>query len=304
MTLSRIQSFEALFAQLGFIHPKNAASYYVILIEQFPVEFETIKRISKKFSKPDTTSVKLRAARSELLKRGFIAQVVHSDGDIIEKFGRQSFLPVNPAIAFELNRKKLEPLFDQNELKDRTKVIKNLCNNYYKENFKKYGLGIEEGTVTILYGKPWLLYTLINNLGENSELMMMLSGLGSFVDDHKQYPPYSEYNEHMLKMRKIKMLKAIYQINDENGIAAAKLFRDKYPGRVEIKYSPSEIDDFTASTSRKVTIDNEIAIDGRKILPKQRDDPSYIGTAYLQKDLIGRFKNHFNIIWESSKALQ
>jgi hypothetical protein len=69
----------------------------------------------------------------------------------------------------------------------------------------------------------------------------------------------------------------------------------KYKDRIQIRHPL-----ITHATSRRM-IFNDIAIDARKLLPFGRDEPSFIGTVYLEKTDIEFLQKNFNTAWMSSK---
>ena len=317
MTYYTIQSFEPIFSKLGFTHPRSSAAYYVILIQQeFPIEFEDIKNRAKDLYGYDITPNRLRQGRDELLKYGFIAQVISTDPITIKEkmFGREAYLPVNPSLVWELNKNKLvtesepkTPLFLDSDMAEMHRRVDGLQSRF-REKYKKNGLAIDKGSVTARYGKPWVLYTLINNSDENSVLSLMLSGLGSFSQDYVRF--------HIKMLELGARINVIYQTPENTGLDAVKSVQKEFPNKINIRFFSLD-----PVTSRRALIGDKLAIDGRKIvsdkanendaskkskskrknsklnLKTNEDDPSYIGTVYLEKKIINKLRKYFNYIW-------
>jgi hypothetical protein len=292
MGLSEIQTFETLFNLFEFRYGRGAAAYYVTLIEQFPTNLQRIKESAKGLLLKNIRPAHLKEGRQELLEKGFLARVITSDADNFLRFDREAFLPVNPrtiwedAIHNETYKAKSDILFKtRNEKKFREESIIEL-EKIYKEKFKKFGIGTETGSVTMHYSGQWALYFLLNALDEmphkNFEALFMLGGLGSMSRLGKYY-------ENALK--KGAKIKIIFEDEIEDNIKKALKLRELYPSNIELRYTPIQY-----LTTRRIILDNMV-LSGDRLLPAKRNEPTFIGTIYLQKEIIEYIKNHFMASW-------
>jgi hypothetical protein len=55
---------------------------------------------------------------------------------------------------------------------------------------------------------------------------------------------------------------------------------------------------------RNFVFGKEIAVNGIKILPETNDEPSYIGTAYVNLQDIEELDGKFNSLWDLAKPLK
>lgn len=318
-------ALESVFAHQHKIQNSRAAAvYYVQLISSFPTVFDKIKQNARIYK--GVTSKSLSKGRMELLEKGFIAQVVIShqiDRNQPKDFGREQYIPVDPIIIWENYKKyinsiskkqmqkktenqkgiieknknkeeKPEYKFDEDELTFNEKKIGDL-EKIYKTNFGKYGIVLEEGSVTLLYNSHWLYYNMINNIEHNDCVFFMLSGLGSFE------PLFREYYEKMLDEGL--SFKILFDKKDDKSIKRIKNIQDLkkiYPNQIEIRHTQ-----VSYATSRRIICD-VMGVDGRKLLPQERkesdikDLSSYVGTIYLQEEDIKYLRKHFCSTWKSS----
>jgi hypothetical protein len=73
-----------------------------------------------------------------------------------------------------------------------------------------------------------------------------------------------------------------------------------YGDKLEIRCFSDEI----AGTMRNFVFGKEIAVNGVKILPETHDEPSYIGTAYVNLQDIELLDDKFNNLWGIAKPLK
>lgn len=174
ITLDTIDAFDRIFTYAGFKNSRGAAAYYAILIEQFPPTFQQITSRSIELLGKGFRPSSLNTGKNELFKKGLIAEVYLADKDI--DFDNEKFLPVNPQI-----------IWDEISSQIRQNISEEIYNSYYNAvielndkyllNIKKYGLGTETGSITMIYRSQWFLYNLINNMKYNKSLFLMLVGL-------------------------------------------------------------------------------------------------------------------------------
>jgi hypothetical protein len=274
---SLIQTFEPLFGQLGFDYPRNSAAYFVILILKFPTTFQIISSISKKISRENTPS-KLRKARDELLRNGFIAQVYFADSG----FGRESYLPINPLHAWNLHKNTVSNFYSKDDLEYHQEKINDFAQTYYS-NFGPNGLGIDNGSITMRFSSHWLMTTLTSNIRDGDKLILRFGSLRSFL------PPLDKYYTNMLDKN---LTVRLFFEKDEASTEAINNLYNMYNRKIEIKpATPGH------STSRRFSIKNRMAADARKILALSRDEPSYVGTIYTGKKEISSIERDLDRAW-------
>ena len=67
-----------------------------------------------------------------------------------------------------------------------------------------------------------------------------------------------------------------------------------------IRYFAEEV----SGTVRNFVFGKEIAVNGIKILPESSDEPSYVGTAYVQLEDIEVLDDQFKSLWEMAKPIK
>ncbi len=174
MTQEQTGIFESIFRSLYFQYPNEAAAYYVVLVKnEFP---STLIKLSRQANVGYTLLVR---GRSELLKNGFIAKVINANDDNIPSKKGELYLPVSPMLIWQDHMHRQATMDSEDAISYRNKKIEALEENY-KINFKKFGFGIERGSIFVYYSSNWFFNTIVNNLEEKHRLSLMLGGLGSF----------------------------------------------------------------------------------------------------------------------------
>jgi hypothetical protein len=79
-----------------------------------------------------------------------------------------------------------------------------------------------------------------------------------------------------------------------------KKLNEIYGDKLEIRCFSEEI----SGTMRNFVFGKEIAVNGIKILPETHDEPSYIGTAYVDLQDIELLDDKFNSLWGLAKPLK
>lgn len=274
--------------------PMGATGYYIFLIKNFPTNFTIINREAKKAMGSNINESKLQRGRQDLLEHGFISQVLPvSEGDIKSNFNREAYIPISPKLAWDDNVHNLKGKITPEELAHRETFTDKL-EQIYRENFGKYGVSVEKGSITLFHSHQWLLYFLANNMNGKS-IRMQLGALGSFEE------PYIKYYEKMLRSGlETKIIcdpatnavkKRINNIIDLN----SKLNKDGIPIKQEIKTTLISQD-----TSRRMIYDN-LAIDGRKLAFDS--DLSYISTIYFDEKIVSRMKDSFDLSFETCQDI-
>ncbi|KYK27874.1 hypothetical protein AYK20_01960 [Thermoplasmatales archaeon SG8-52-1] len=286
--LDYIQDFEMMFERMKVDRPREAAVYYVTLIVDSPKEFSDFLKIAEEFA--NITRRPLETGRASLLRNGLIAKVLFSN-EADEDFGRESYLPAHPKAIWEDIKADLKQVIAD----DTYRVIENRINDYsrfYTSNFEKYGIKLKRnGNVTLQYSGKWILYNVLSNCLENNNGLKMQVGGERFFDE-----PFIKYFKKFLDLNtKVKLI-----IDNKDHIDAINKLNDIYGDKLEIRCFSEEI----SGTMRNFVFGKEIAVNGIKILPETHDEPSYIGTAYVDLQDIELLDNKFNNLWGLAKPLK
>ncbi|VVB64320.1 Uncharacterised protein [uncultured archaeon] len=311
-----IGTFSPIFRGLNCENPRAAAIYYVNLIINFPTNLQHILNEAQEIYKNEINRQSLQFGRQELLDKGLIARAYFTEDADID-FDREPFLPVSPEIIWGENLDKVKAYWSQPEdIAFRNRKMRDL-HEYYLKKFKKYGLGTESGSITSLYNSVWITHTLINNIKYNKRLDLMLGSLGSFDTPNIEY-----YKKMLIKGMTVRVLydpnmndqirKSLSLFEDEESLSNGqkaiieqrikniKNLQKDYSGRIELRYTA-----VTNVTSRRMICYDEsgpyLAIDARKILSLDSGGSSnYIGTIYLQQELIKYICENFEAAWSHS----
>ena len=175
--LDYIQDFEMMFERMKLERPREAATYYTILVIDSPKEFSEFLKIAEELA--NITRRPLETGRNCLLRNGLIAEVLFSadsDGD----FGRESYLPVHPRVIWEDIKNDLKQFIAQ----DTYSAIEHRLGNYsdcYQQNFEKYGIKLKrQGNVTLQYSGKWILYNVLNSCLEKNNHLKIYEGWRSY----------------------------------------------------------------------------------------------------------------------------
>jgi len=285
--LDYIQDFEMMFERMKVDRPREAAVYYVTLIIDCPKEFSEFLKTAEEFA--NITRRPLETGRASLLRHGLVAKVLFSN-ESDEDFGRESYLPVHPRAIWEDVKQDLKKVVAE----DTYKLIENRLNEYsryYTTNFEKYGVKLKRnGNVTLQYSGKWILYNVLNNLIEkNNNLKMQIGGERFFEE------PFIKYFKKFLELdTKIQLI-----IDNTTNMDAIKKLKETYGNNLEIRCFSEDV----SGTMRNFVYGKEIAVNGIKILPDKSDEPSYIGTAYVNLTDIQILDERFNNLWGLAKPL-
>ncbi|MCK4365884.1 MAG: hypothetical protein KAW45_07520 [Thermoplasmatales archaeon] len=286
--LDYIQDFEMMFERMKVDRPREAAVYYVTLVIDCPKEFSDFLKIAEEFA--NITRRPLETGRASLLKNGIIAKVLFSN-ESKEDFGRESYLPAHPKAIWEDVKSDLKQV-----IADETyRVIENRINEYskwYTSNFEKYGIKLKRnGNVTLQYSGKWILYNVLSNCLENKDGLKMQVGGERFFDE-----PFIKYIKKLLDLdTKVQLI-----IDNTNHMDVIKKLKETYGDKLEIRCFSEEV----AGTMRNFVFGKEIAVNGIKILPESSNEPSYIGTAYVDLHDIEILDDKFNSLWGIAKPLK
>ncbi|OGS40835.1 MAG: hypothetical protein A3K77_04100 [Euryarchaeota archaeon RBG_13_31_8] len=286
--LDYIQDFEMMFEKMKIDRPREAAVYYVSLVVDCPKEFSDFLKVAEEFA--NITRRPLETGRASLLKNGLIAKVLFSN-DTKEDFGRESYLPAHPRAIWEDIKNDLKQVIAE----DTYRVIENRINEYnkfYTSNFEKYGIKLKRnGNVTLQYSGKWIMYNVLGNCLENNNGLKMQIGGDRFFDD-----PFVKYFKMFLELdTKIQLI-----IDNTTNMETIKKLTEVYGDKLEIRCFPEDV----TGTMRNFVFGKEIAVNGIKILPESNDEPSYIGTAYVNLQDIEALDSKFNSLWDLAKPLK
>ncbi|MEA1957862.1 MAG: hypothetical protein U9N01_05850, partial [Euryarchaeota archaeon] len=82
-------------------------------------------------------------------------------------------------------------------------------------------------------------------------------------------------------------------------IEEIKALRNEHEEHIEIRYTPS-----ISRMCKSFIVDDKLAMDGKKLLPMNREGLSYIGTLYIEEEeCIKNLRRDFENVWKISKAL-
>ena len=286
--LDYIQDFEMMFERMKVDRPREAAVYYVTLVVDCPKEFSDFLKVAEEFA--NITRRPLETGRASLLRNGLIAKVLFSN-EADEDFGRESYLPAHPKAIWEDIKNDLKQVIAD----DTYRVVENRINEYsrfYNSNFEKYGIKLKRnGNVTLQYSGKWILYNVLSNCLENNNGLKMQVGGERFFDE-----PFIKYFKKFLDLNtKVKLI-----IDNKDHMEIINKLNEIYGDKLEIRCFSDEI----TGTMRNFVFGKEIAVNGVKILPETHDEPSYIGTAYVNLQDIELLDDKFNNLWGIAKPLK
>jgi hypothetical protein len=286
--LDHIQDFEMMFERMKIDRPREAATYYTILIIDSPKEFSEFLKIAEDLA--NITRRPLETGRASLLRNGLIAEVLfYTKSD--EDFGRESYLPVHPRVIWEDIKEDLKQVVAEDTYNSLQSHLNEYC-RYYDENFKTYGIKIKRsGNVTLRYSGKWILYNILHNCLEKSNHLKMQIGGERLFDE-----PFINYFKKFLQLdAKVELI-----LDSEAKIDIAKELKKNFADNLDIRYFSEN----TSGTMRNYVFGRELAINGIKILPQSNNEPSYVGTAYVNLEDINILNAKFKNLWDLAKPLK
>jgi len=286
--LDYIQDFEMMFERMKLERPREAATYYTILVIDSPKEFSEFLKIAEQLA--NITRRPLETGRACLLRNGLIVEVLFT-GDVDENFGRESYLPVHPKAIWEDINKDLQTVIAPETFS----AMQNRLNEYadaYNTNFNKYGIKIKRsGNVTLRYSGKWVLYNILSNcLDQKTPLKMQIGGERFFEE------PFLTYFKKFLDLE----VKVDLIMDSQQHLDIAKTLKKNYGDNLDIRYFSED----TSGTMRNYVFGKELALNGIKILPENSSEPSYVGTAYVNLDDIEVLNEKFKNLWNLAKELK
>jgi hypothetical protein len=134
------------------------------------------------------------------------------------------------------------------------------------------------------------MYSVLGNCLENNNGLKMQIGGDRFFDE-----PFVKYFKKFLELdTKIQLI-----IDNTTNIETIKKLIEIYSDKLEIRCFSED----ATGTMRNFVFGKEIAVNGIKILPETSDEPSYIGTAYVNLQDIEALDEKFNSLWDIAKPL-
>ena len=282
---SVVQTFESIFDEMGIDVSHEASLYYVASIYHTPVSFTEMHREAKRIRKTISERA-LKNGRNALMDNGLIAHVLFVHGSDT-RFGTEPYIPVNPRIVAEVHNEYLKDVYSDEDFSIRNRDVGEI-HKIWTENFGRYGIGIEKGSITLYYSDTWVMYNLLGIMGgfETTTISMMLGGIDLFKE------AYKAYYDHIIQQGS--KIRAIIDRTDE--VEDVKRLKMEYGDKIEVKYIPSE--DY--GTCRQILFDHDWALDGTVLLLSDRPGPSCIGTIYIREaDSIALLRNNFENIWKT-----
>jgi len=270
-------SLDHTFQQMSVQNHLLASVYYLSLLLKFPTSFESIIKFAKKYVRiPDSGrkgEYPLRTARTSLLKKGVIAQLLLGDekirGTKEEKY-TERFIPISPSLLLRSHEALLKSdLY--------TSLI-----DVHRERFGRFGVVIEKGCLTLLHSAEWITNFLMS-VAEGDDILMRVSGLKML-----RRPYLQNLEELMRRGCSVRMLLTSREVD----IKELERLKKEFPDRFFPKVHTIE----TYTTTKLIILGERAAIDGRKIIGIK--EPCYISTVYLSKDVIEQLKERFKVLWE------
>jgi hypothetical protein len=285
--LDYIQDFEMMFDRMKISRPREASIYYVTLVMDAPKEFSDFLKTAEDLA--NITRRPLETGRAQLMKNGLIAKVLFAN-ETNENFGREAYLPAHPAAIWQTINHDLKQVVAE----ETYRAVEHHISTYvdaYHQNFRKYGIKLQRnGNVTLQYSGKWILYGLLSScLDSKNTLKMQVGGEHLFKD------PYFDYFKKFLEMDTKVQLLVDTTVDD----TVVKQLKSSYGDNVDIRFFAEEV----SGTVRNYVYGKEIAVNGIKILPEENDEPSYIGTAYVQLDDIEALDSQFKSLWDMAKPV-
>ncbi|MDD2836120.1 MAG: hypothetical protein PHY05_08205 [Methanothrix sp.] len=318
-----IRTFSPIFRGLNFENPRAAAIYYVNLIINFPTNLQCILNEAQAIYGNDINRQALHVGRRELQKNGIIGRTYFTEDSDVD-FDRETYLPVNPDLIWRENLMRANIYWKHpEEMAFRKTKVKELY-EHYRRNFKKYGIGIETGSITGLFNIYWLYRKGIDTINygcrDIKRIDLKVNSLESYI-----LPDYSEYEKEIFKRglserilfddstkilfdknTKRKILKDEESMLKEYKPTIEKKFKKfielgkDFHNQIEVRFTS-----IPYITNRQSIMYNDNgafwACDFRKLLSLDpKEPPNYLGTIYLQNDLIDHIRENFEAAWAKS----
>ncbi len=285
--LDYIQDFEMMFGRMKLDRPREAATYYTILIMDNPKEFSDFLRVAEHLA--NITRRPLETGRSCLLRDGVIAKVLFSS-ESEEDFGRERYVPINPKVIWEETNEDLKPVVSNDTFVAMQRHLEEIS-KAYNENFKTYGIKLKRnGNVTLQYNVKWIIYTILSNCLEKSNHLRVQIGSEKLFSE-----PFIRYFRRFLELNnRIQLI-----VENEEHLSDVKKLKEEFQDRLDVRYFPSEV----SGLMRNYMFGKELAVTSMKILSEEDEKDSYIGTAYVDVGNIEELNQKFDNLWNLGKPL-
>jgi phosphoribosyl-ATP pyrophosphohydrolase len=290
---SIIQTFESIFERFEITHAQEASIYYILSINDPSLNFTEMLGEAVKIKRTVSQGA-LKKGRDDLLSNGLLARVLFPN-NAGEELEQNEQIPVHPKILFEEHEEYLRELYEPDDFSIRKKQVEHFY-GVYADNYGKYGLKLDKGRITLHCSRKWIVSYIASIIAGREvkvdALSMMLSGLGVLEEPYRDY-----YEERIKSGTKIRMIFGGEEEIEE--IEEAKELRNEYEEDIEIRYTPS-----ISRTCKSFIIDDTLAMDGKKLLARDEEEPLYIGIMYLQEEeCIKNLRRDFEAKWKMSKVL-
>ena len=251
-----------------------------------------------------------------MLRYGLIGKTYFTENADVD-FDREAYLPVNPEIIWKENQDKIMVYWKKPDEMAFRKAKVNELYEYYLKNFKKYGLGIEKGSISGLFNVHWMWRGGVNifNYNYTKKLDIMINNVEPLMT-----PDSLEYLEKALKRgmtervlydlntKRKKLKDEDAEIREYGPVFEQRLHRymklyEDYHDQIEVRFTP-----VVYTTTRQTIYYNEagpyLASDYRRVLSLDPGElPYYMCTIYLQDELVNHIKENFEAAWANSIPL-
>jgi len=303
-----INALRDLFNQVFDLTPGEdlgAAAYYVYFIKKFPINYKNMKA-EVKIAYKSFKDIHLRSGRDELLRCGLIAKTLPcEEEESRDIFDREAYLPVHPLAIYNLHYKDLEAQLGPEVVKtfkykfnklgekyDKHFNCESLRKSCRKTYITKDGKSVSSSNITVYYSGMWVIYLLLGSMQgiDKPKAHMVLSGIRIFDEYIDFYSKLldSDLNIELLLLR-----------SDKDQIPKVKEIKSKYSAKFDARYANTE----SNMTNRMTILESAFALDGRKMLPLRRQEPSYSGTMYFDDACINMIRNIFQNTWKNGIKL-
>ncbi|HEC81635.1 MAG TPA: hypothetical protein ENI42_04345 [Thermoplasmatales archaeon] len=88
-------------------------------------------------------------------------------------------------------------------------------------------------------------------------------------------------------------------VENEEHLADVKKLKEEFQVKLDVRYFPGEI----SGLMRNYMFGKELAVTSMKILSDEDNEPSYIGTAYVDVENIEELNQKFESLWNLGEPL-
>jgi len=194
-----------------------------------------------------------------------------------------------------ISQRYLREIYEPNDFLIRKRQVEDFY-SVYEDNHGDYMMNMKNGCVTLHCSRKWIVSYIASIVTDTklkvNTLSMLLSGLSVFEGAYRQY-----YVDLMERGGEIRVIFGGEEDLEE--LEETKELRNEYEPSIRVKYNPA-----IGSTGKNLIIDDTLAMDGKELLVRNGDGPSYIGIVYLKEgESIKNLINDFETLWKTSKDL-